>query len=102
MEDTASGIRGSMLVAEFEDGSSTERTVLLPKGDAANPFSWDDMRRKLVACMRDLHMSQMRLLKRFGHLIFQNSTTVSRNCYNENSKNNRRSENFFCTLYIGK
>ena len=52
MEDTASGIRGSMLVAEFEDGSSTERTVLLPKGDAANPFSWDDMRRKLVACMQ--------------------------------------------------
>ncbi|MGI6508630.1 MAG: MmgE/PrpD family protein [Saccharofermentanales bacterium] len=52
MEDTASGIRGSMLVAEFEDGSSIERTVLLPKGDAANPFSWDDMRRKLVACMQ--------------------------------------------------
>lgn len=52
MEDTASGIRGSRLVAEFTDGSSTERTVLLPKGDAANPFSWEDMERKLEACMQ--------------------------------------------------
>lgn len=51
MEDTASGIRGAKLVAEFYDHTKAEYTVLLPKGEAANPFTWDDMERKLDACM---------------------------------------------------
>lgn len=50
MENTASGIRGSRLAVEFADGRSMERTVLLPKGDAANPFTWADMQRKMEAC----------------------------------------------------
>ena len=52
MEDTANGIRGARLVAEFADGSMLERIVLLPKGDAANPFTWEDMARKLEVCMQ--------------------------------------------------
>lgn len=55
MENTASGIRGSRLVVEFVDGSEMERTVLLPKGDRANPFSWEDMKRKMEACMQGFH-----------------------------------------------
>lgn len=50
MEDTVLGIRGSRLVVEFADGRYLERTVLLPKGDAANPFTWADMHRKMEAC----------------------------------------------------
>ena len=53
LEEAASGIRGARLCAELADGSRIERTVLLPKGDAANPFTWDDMQRKLAACMQD-------------------------------------------------
>ena len=52
MENTSLGIRGSRLVIEFKDGSFAEKTVLLPKGDAENPFTWDDMVRKMDACMR--------------------------------------------------
>ena len=50
MENTVSGVRGARLVIEFADGSCSERTVLLPKGDAANPFTWADMHRKMEAC----------------------------------------------------
>ena len=51
MENTSSGIRGASLTAVFKDGTSAERTVLLPKGDAANPFTWDDMENKMAACL---------------------------------------------------
>ena len=33
------------------EGARLEKTVLLPKGDPVNPFSWEDMRRKLDACL---------------------------------------------------
>lgn len=52
MENVESGIRGSRLVAEFMDDSRIEHTVLLPKGDAANPFSWKDMEHKMEACLQ--------------------------------------------------
>ncbi len=57
MEDTASGVRGARLAVEFNDGTVSERTVLLPKGDAANPFTWDDMVRKMRACMQGFDCS---------------------------------------------
>ena len=57
MEDTASGIRGARLLVEFTDNSCTERTVLLPKGDAANPFTWADMQRKMEACFAGFGLS---------------------------------------------
>ncbi len=51
MEDTAAGIRGAKVEAETNDGHVYSETVLLPKGDAANPFTWEDMERKMNACM---------------------------------------------------
>lgn len=51
MEDTASGVRGARLVLTLKDGTRIEKTVLLPKGDPVNPFTWADMGRKLAACM---------------------------------------------------
>ena len=57
MENRASGIRGARLVAEYADGSLVERIVLLPKGDAANPFSWQDVKRKLEDCMQGFEYS---------------------------------------------
>ena len=70
MEDTVSGIRGSRLVAEFNDGCTMERTVLLPKGDAANPFTWDDMERKLKACMKGFDRSPENLIRNLRALGF--------------------------------
>lgn len=53
MEDRELGVRGARLEVTLEDGKHYEKTVLIPKGDAANPFSWDDMKRKMEACMQD-------------------------------------------------
>ena len=51
MEDVQKGIRGSRLAVSFNNGRTFEKTVLLPKGDTANPFTWDDMHRKLFESM---------------------------------------------------
>jgi len=51
MEDVQKGIRGSRLAVSFNNGKTYEKTVLLPKGDAANPFTWEDMHRKLCESM---------------------------------------------------
>lgn len=75
MEDTANGIRGARLIAEFADGTTSERTVLLPKGDAANPFSWEDMRRKLSACMQGFAYSAETVTRTIQALDFENPYT---------------------------
>ncbi len=75
MENRVSGIRGSKLVAEFTDGSMIERTVLLPKGDADNPFSWNDMRRKLEACMRGFEYSPKIVADKIHMLEFSGAFT---------------------------
>lgn len=53
MEDRAAGIRGAKVTATLADGSAYEAQVLIPKGDAANPFTWADMADKMRACMGD-------------------------------------------------
>lgn len=54
MEDTKAGIRGASVEIKLNDGKTFKETVLLPKGDAANPFSWENMKLKAEACMEDL------------------------------------------------
>ena len=54
MENRKAGIRGSRVVLYTKDGDSTEHTVLIPKGDAANPMTPEEMRAKLAACAGDL------------------------------------------------
>lgn len=54
MEDRDRGIRGSRVVVHMTDGTQLEETVLIPKGDAANPFSVEDMRRKLSSSAEGL------------------------------------------------
>lgn len=51
MENRDQGIRGSKVTVILENGESYSETVLIPKGDAANPFSWDDMKGKMESCM---------------------------------------------------
>ncbi len=52
MENRDAGIRGARVVVTTQTGESFEKTVLIPKGDAANPFSDSDLRDKLSACAR--------------------------------------------------
>lgn len=54
MENTKAGIRGASVEIVLTDGSTYRETVLLPKGDAANPFSWEDTALKAEACMEDV------------------------------------------------
>jgi len=51
MENIQKGIRGSRLLVRFNNGKKLEKTVLLPKGDAENPLTWEDMRLKLSGSM---------------------------------------------------
>lgn len=55
MEDKKAGIRGARVVIRMTDGTEYEEPVLIPKGDAANPFSWEDMEQKMYACMKDYY-----------------------------------------------
>lgn len=55
MEDRAAGIRGAKVQVDLTDGTVYEQTVLLPKGDAANPFTWEDIARKMESCMAGIH-----------------------------------------------
>lgn len=50
MENRKAGIRGAKTVIRLTDGSQYSRTVLVPKGDAANPFTREEMAAKLSAC----------------------------------------------------
>lgn len=50
MENTQEGIRGARVVVRLKDGQTREKTVLIPKGDAANPFTWNDVQDKLSGC----------------------------------------------------
>lgn len=50
MENTQEGIRGAKVVARMKNGAEVKKTVLIPKGDAANPFTWKDVRDKLNGC----------------------------------------------------
>lgn len=50
MEQRDAGIRGCRTVLVTKDGERLEETVLIPKGDAANPFTWEDIRQKLAGC----------------------------------------------------
>lgn len=50
MENRAEGIRGSRVTVRMQDGSVYSETVLIPKGDAANPFTWQELLVKLGSC----------------------------------------------------
>jgi 2-methylcitrate dehydratase PrpD len=50
MEDRAANIRGAKVQVLFQDGSSKEVAVKLPKGDPEVPVSPEDIENKLKLC----------------------------------------------------
>ncbi len=50
MENRDKGIRGAKLQLVMNDGRTLEKTVLIPKGDPENPFTIDDVTKKLKDC----------------------------------------------------
>ena len=54
MENRDMGIRGSRVMVETEDGNTYEETVLIPKGDAANPFTLEDLKEKMSGCAENV------------------------------------------------
>ncbi len=72
MECREKGIRGAKVEVFFEDGSTDEETIPVPKGDPEVPFTLDDMREKLKSCCTGLldEQGQERLIEnvmRFGN-----------------------------------
>lgn len=49
-ENVKEGIRGSRVTVTMLDDSRFVSSVLIPKGDATNPFTWTEMRMKLNNC----------------------------------------------------
>lgn len=54
MENAKEGIRGAKVELALQDGSRFSEMVLIPKGDAANPLTWDDMKEKMNGCTEGL------------------------------------------------
>ena len=50
LENVQKGIRGARMRIHLDDGDVRETTVLIPKGDAANPFTWNDVADKFRSC----------------------------------------------------
>lgn len=51
LEDRKKGIRGARVELELLDGSFLTETVLIPRGEAAKPFGWDDLEKKMRSCI---------------------------------------------------
>lgn len=71
MERRDEGIRGCKVEIELNDGTTLERTVLIPKGDPQNPFSFDDIKEKLTQCSKGILSEQKKeevfsYIKSFG------------------------------------
>lgn len=54
MEDRKAGIRGAKIIVNFLDGMTEEETILIPKGEASKPLTWDEITSKLDACAEGL------------------------------------------------
>lgn len=50
MENAKEGIRGAKVCLECMDGTVYEEIIKVPKGDAANPFTKQELQDKLAAC----------------------------------------------------
>lgn len=50
MENRAAGIRGAKVCLECTGGSTYTECIHIPKGDAANPFTTEELHRKLAVC----------------------------------------------------
>lgn len=50
MENAEAGIRGAKVRLEYQDGTVYEERVNIPKGDAANPFTLEELHEKLAVC----------------------------------------------------
>lgn len=51
MEDRRAGIRGARVEVLMADGAVFDKAVMIPKGDAENPFTREDLIGKMAACM---------------------------------------------------
>lgn len=50
MENKNVGVRGARVCLEYADGSRYEECVDIPKGDAANPLTMQELHKKLLTC----------------------------------------------------
>lgn len=84
MENTQAGIRGARVTVCMKNGLRVEKTVLIPKGDAANPFTWNDVRNKLRGCAEGILLpeQQSQLIRWVENLDSQKRFT-SINGWNE-------------------
>lgn len=87
MENTQDGIRGAKVTVFMKNGCKAEKTVLIPKGDAANPFTWNDVQNKLRGCAEGILSSkQQAQLMQWVEGIDKQEKFVSINAWNEGER----------------
>jgi 2-methylcitrate dehydratase PrpD len=68
MENRIAGIRGAKVIVKLSDGMAEEETILIPKGEASKPFTWDDIRVKMDACAEGLEVETQGLVDTIRNL----------------------------------
>lgn len=68
MEKRDEGIRGAKVSVILEDGQEFEKTVLIPKGDPANPFTQDDLIEKMNGCCKGI-LDEEQQRKLIGNIL---------------------------------
>lgn len=59
MENRDAGVRGCSVEIELQDGTIREKTILIPKGDAQNRFTDDELEQKLRDCGKGLASEEL-------------------------------------------
>lgn len=62
MENCKACTCGAKVIVKFSNGKTEEETILVPKGEASKPFTWDDIRIKMNACTEGLKVDVTKLI----------------------------------------
>lgn len=76
MENRKTGIRGAKVIVKLSDGKVEEETILIPKGEASKPLTWDDIREKIDACAKGLDVETQGVVNNIRNLDTSKPFTI--------------------------
>lgn len=72
----ATGIRGAKVVVKFSDGMTEEETILIPKGEASKPLTWNDISTKIDMCAEGLKVETGGLVDKIRNLDLSKTFSI--------------------------
>ena len=76
MENRKAGIRGAKVIVNLADGKREEETILIPKGEACKPFTWEDMNKKMSTCAEGLEVDTHEIVDTIRSLDISKPFTI--------------------------